>query len=320
MVLCPRLPAWWVISPALLLLLLAPACSGNQVRWKASEQLTAVTPKVVVVYPFRFRWTEPEWRTYQKGRDLVAASLADGRFLVVGPEELTVYRPEDPNVLAGSTLLPRLMELGLGPGDAVVLRVWAEERREKTSRVTYDAQGKPVGRLQQEQRLVIAHLQLVDVAAGKVLLSGRRAIPFDPLATHPDFDPLHPLTRGLGELVEAALERLEDPSVRPPQAKIELQVNPAAAAPRGGADPLEAELLQLGFFTYFDATWGPSDRKALVRAGRGARVTAVEGFRRQGRPPGGRPRRGLQRHAGHRTRDRAAPPRPGRDRSPAGAT
>ncbi len=253
------------------------ACSGAPVRWKASETLETLSPSVVVIYPFRFRWVEPKWRTYQKSRDLVSATLAEGRFLVIGPEELTVYRPEDPNVLAASTLLPRLMELGLTPKDAVVLRAWAEERREKSSRVTYDAKGRPVGRKLREERLVIVHLQVVDVAGGKILLEGHQAIPFDPMEIQPDFDPLHPLTEALGELTTAALKKLQGPGAERPASGLVLVTNPASASPRGNADPLQAELLQLGFFTYFDASWGPSDRKAMIRAGHGARVQKVSG-------------------------------------------
>ncbi|MDF1564679.1 MAG: PDZ domain-containing protein [Deltaproteobacteria bacterium] len=265
-----------LLGLALLTGLLA-ACPGTQVRWKAAEPLETLEPKVVVIYPFRFRWAEPEWRTHQKSRDLVSAALAEGRFLVVGPEELTVYRPDDPNVLAGSTLLPRLMELGLTPGEAVVLRAWAEERREKNTRLIFDQAGRPVARQQGEKRVVIAHLQLVEVEKGRILLEGHRSIPFDPLAIQPDYDPLHPLTLALRQMATEALERLEGKGHPSPGTKLVLQHNPAAAAPSGGADPLQTELLQLGFFAYFQPDWGPSDLKALERAGRGARVAALDG-------------------------------------------
>lgn len=275
-----------VLLPAVLALTLA-ACAGAPVELKVRPEARALRPRAVAVYPYQFRWDAAPWRVYEQARTVVQAALEDGRFLVVGPRELKVLRPDLDRPLAGSTVGSTLADSGLRPEEAVVLRVWAEARVASASKAAFDARGRTLGQVRSERRTYVVHAQVLQVYPGRVVLEASTRVEVDPFAPVPDWDPLAPLTRATRALTKRVLSELKPAAAPHPPLGAVLVPNAAQAfrSPSGPGtslalerlDLLEREAVELSVFRFFDPELPPARVRTYRHEPGGAMVLSVEG-------------------------------------------
>jgi hypothetical protein len=174
-----------------------------------------VRASALAIYPFGFRWPEPAYRSFELSQrliDVVLADKASDRALLLGPSELRVFRSEDDNVFAASTLGALVPKLGLRPSSVLVLRPWAEKRVHSSQKSLFDAKGKPMGASATEEVLWIGHVEVIHAAtrARWVEVSGEARA--DPFAERTDegADPAPELTALMEKLTREAVGAIRD--------------------------------------------------------------------------------------------------------------
>lgn len=278
---------------ALVALTLA-GCSGPSVRRTLDDREDLVPVRAVAVYAFGFRWDEPPHRAYGRAIQQVDEVLTSGRFLVLGPEEFTVYRPEDDDVFSATTLVGAMNERGIKPGEFAVLRGWAEKRVLTAVKQLTDAAGRPIGGVRDDQVTVVAHLDVIHPAQRRVLGSFESAEEVD-LFREPDTDPLPELTRAIRAVTRDALEALGGRLVGAATLPIPFQYawNPrpalewkgeaarSTAEAQGSLDVLDRDVARRAVFAEFDPEGDGAHGRAYDRNPQGLWVTdagEVEGL------------------------------------------
>ena len=274
----------------LIVVLAASGCSGIPIRGRVRPRARTLRPRAIAVYPYAFRFAEPPWHAWEETRAAVDAVLAHGGYLVYGPGDFQVLRRRSNDVLAATDLITPLTRDAVSTRQTVALRPWAEERVQTGAKMTYDAQGRPVGQVRTEVRTLVAHLEVISVQTGRVLLQGRAKVRLDPFADLPDWDPLRPLTRANRALVAWALGILGGGGDLPTDLGATLVENPgcafsfharpgdggsAAALARLG--PLDRDAARFAVYRYFDAELPPRRVHLYTHHAEGVMVRAVTG-------------------------------------------
>ncbi len=201
------------IAFSLLLVVLVSACAtGFKQQLQVPEDQRAVA---IAVYPFSFRWPEPAYRSFELSQRLIDTMLADdaaGGALLFGPSELRVFRAEDDNAFAASTLAPLLASAQLKPAEVLVLRPWAEKRVQSSQQTLLDSRGRAIGVAANEDVTWIGHVEVLHPATRTrwVELTGEAVS--DPFAERADegADPAPELTELMQRLTRAALEAVHE--------------------------------------------------------------------------------------------------------------
>lgn len=203
-------PTLWRFAAALFVLAAAACKSGFSSQVKVPHDLRA---SLIAVYPFGFRWPEPAYRSFELSQRLIAHVLdgAGDRARVYGPSEFQLYRAEDDNVLAATTLGRVLAEVELRPAQVVVLRPWAERRVQSSSRTLMNDKGQAVGADSQEETRYVGHVEVLHAATGEHLVEVTGEAVVDPFAARDDegADPVPELTALMEALTREALAKLE---------------------------------------------------------------------------------------------------------------
>jgi hypothetical protein len=248
------------------------ACGGPRVEVRA-RPAAPVAHRVAAVYPYAFRWEEPPFRSYQKGMDLTLLLSRQRRLLVFGPGDFQVFRHEEADPLLGSSMMAVLQARGLDPRAFLAFRGWAERRVARTTEHIEGGRGPPRVR-SSEDVTYVAHLQIVDAAAGAVLVEVEGTVAAGVPEDRPEYDPMPELTDLAGKLARAAWDELEPRLLSPrlPEPMLRVRWLPAAAldfTPSESerslreklllADPLVAEVERLAVYRYF-ARGAPPER------------------------------------------------------------
>lgn len=277
----------------LALLLGCAGCSGIPIRGTVHRRARTLRPEAIAVYPYAFRWAEPPWHAFEETRAVVDTVLARHAYLVYGPGDFHVLRPRSDDVLATTNLITPLTEDTVSTRRAVALRAWAEQRVERGAQTTFDAKGRPVGQVETEKRTLVAHLEVLSVQTGRVLLDGRARVVLDPFAELPDWDPLRPLTRANRALTRWALEVLGGGGGLPEDLGATLVENPGCAfafhaRPGDGGSPaalahlgpLDRDAARYAVYRYFDPTMAPARVHLYAHHTEGVLVRRVTGVAR----------------------------------------
>jgi len=272
---------------------LAVACQGKfQKRLTVPSDLRA---SALIVYPFRFRWDEPAYRSFELSHRLlgVAIQRVGSSVLLFGPPEFKVFRAEDDNAWAASTAVSLLPAFSIRPEEALVLRPWAEKREASSHRELLDPKGRTAAVTSSRETVLIGHLDMVHPSSQHVVvqLSGEARV--DPFSERIDeADPTPELTRLMEELTVEALAAIGD-RFRPPGSPRELGVtvafNPALAivyAEEGRPaldlqlarmSPLEAEVLRLSRVRFANPGLSDTEAAKLARLPGGLYVRSTLG-------------------------------------------
>ncbi|MFZ5470702.1 MAG: hypothetical protein ACOZIN_14820 [Myxococcota bacterium] len=216
----------------------------------------------VAVYPFGFRWDEPAYRSFELSHRLIesAKAAANDRLFFFGPSEFKVFRPQDDNAWASSSVVSRLPACGVRPERAMVLRPWAEKRVHTAQKELYDGKGRAVGMAAVQETIYLGHVEVLHPSSQKVVVELTGEAVVDPFSEVPEreFDPAPELTALMERLTTTAIQALEDhaaPLNEPKELPFTVAFNPKAAftyAEDGRPslelqiatmDPVESELL-----------------------------------------------------------------------------
>ncbi|MBX5484723.1 MAG: hypothetical protein IRZ16_23110 [Myxococcaceae bacterium] len=244
-------------------------CATASSSGPASPELAAARKakiSVIAVYPFGFRWDEPAYRSFELSGRLIQLVLDRSKHQVhvFGPGEFGLFRPDDDNVYAASTLATLLGGIGKTPGEVVVLRPWAERRTESSSRTLVDAHGKAVGHQRSEEVTYVGHVEVIHAATRQRLVELTREVVADPFAIRDDdgADPTPELTALMEALTDEALSALEPQLVlagtfaRVPGLSLDVTPELAFAYSEPGRPALDATLVKMD----------PLDRELFVTA------------------------------------------------------
>ncbi len=270
-----------LIGAVLLLALAGPACrkSGHTLRGEVPEGLSA---SAVFVYPFLFRWPEPDWRSFELSQRLIDVALAEAgeQALFFGPSEFKVYRPDDDNAWAASNAVTLLASYGVRPEQALVMRTWAERRTQSGQGELLDARGRTVGQSVLEETTWVGHVEVLHPSTRQRVLELSGQAKADPFAERTDdgADPAPELTHLMELLTRQALRELKS-HLRPPRepspAPATVALIPQSASESSEMDPLDAELLRQQRLRFANPTLEPTLLDRLMRLPAGLYVLSA---------------------------------------------
>jgi hypothetical protein len=185
------------------------ACAGAQIKWTQDDGTDALRIKAVAVMPFAYRWDEPAHRYWTRSLDLIDALIAERRFLVVGPTEFKIYKPDDDNLLAATTLAGAMMQRGVRPAEFLAVRARAERRLASGAQEVQSTSGGTARSLRNDDITLVATVELLHPHSHRILIEATASQKLDPFAERDPADP-HPELRALLQrLVHESLERLD---------------------------------------------------------------------------------------------------------------
>ena len=198
---------------ALALLTFATGCASGFRRHVAVPKDPRVT--AIAIYPFAFRWPEPAYRSFELSQRMIDAMLQDettGRALLFGPSDLRVYRAEDDNAFAASTLTTLLPTFRLKPAEVLVLRPWAEKRVQTSHQTLLDANGRAVRAAATEDVTFVGHVEILHPATRTRWVELTGEVRSDPFAERTDegADPAPELTSLMQQLTREAIDLVRD--------------------------------------------------------------------------------------------------------------
>ncbi len=199
--------------PALLAVaawLAACATTENGTFKLAVGKGTPYPTKLIAVYPVTLRYEAPAYRSYELAMDEVFATLATGRFMVLGPTEFRVLSYESDSMYASTDLAGKLAPLGLAPGNAAVLRGWVEKRETQSSKEAYDKSGRPKGHVSSADVTYVVHLELLGPDSPQPVIEGQLEVASDPFADHPAADDAPEVRQAARALTQQLFDRLGD--------------------------------------------------------------------------------------------------------------
>ncbi len=276
---------------ALLTVATATHCASRfrqHVQVPEDQRVTAIA-----VYPFSFRWAEPAYRSFELSQRLIDVMLQDktaGRSLLFGPSELRVYRADDDNAFAASTLTSILPTFRLKPDEVLVLRPWAERRVHSSQQTLLDARGKAIGVAATEDVTFVGHVEVLHPATRTRWVELTGEVRSDPFAERSDdgADPAPELTLLMEQLTLEAIavvrEQLSPRERTTPDEGFRFALSPRAALAwsDGGRatgememarmDLLDAELFQRARARFANPRLSSAQLDALVRAPAGLQV------------------------------------------------
>ncbi len=171
----------------------------------------------LAVYPFGFRWPEPAYRSFELSQRLIDVVLQDEqvarRALLFGPSDLRVFRGEDDNAFAASTLGTLLAASRLKPAEILVLRPWAEKRVQSSQRTLLNSKGKAIGAAAHEDVTWVGHVEILHPATRTRWVEITGEVVSDPFAERTDegADPAPELTLLMERLTREAIDAVRDP-------------------------------------------------------------------------------------------------------------
>ena len=200
------------MSRLLWIALVAPwACACASVQFHIQVRPgRALKVDSVAVYPMGFRWSEPAYRSFQLSQALVPLLIETERFAVFGPGEFKIYRASDDNPIAATDLADVLTRHGLPPTTVLALRPWAEKQVESDTKQAFDSTGHPVGQQRVERLSVLLHLEISHGEQKEDIAEITARVEQDPFAEREDTDPMPEVTRALQQMVELALQSLDE--------------------------------------------------------------------------------------------------------------
>ncbi|MFP2957649.1 hypothetical protein ACLEPN_07405 [Myxococcus sp. 1LA] len=218
----------------LLVAALVAACRSTPltVRGAVPESLGA---SAVLIQPFGFRWTEPDWRAVELSQRLVNVALAQAgdTALFFGPTELHVTRPgEDRDGELPRDVVATLASYGVRTDGLLVLRPWAEQRVQSGERELIDTAGYTVGQSATEVVMYVGRVEVLHPATREVVLEVFGEATVNPYADTLDegADPAPELTRLMEELTREALRGVSS-HLKPPRAPSPALATSVAWAP-----------------------------------------------------------------------------------------
>ncbi len=195
-------------------------CSGGiqKVIRPPAQQLELTT---AFVYPFGFRWEEPVYRRFELSQRLTeeAVRQTGEHFAFFGPSEFKVMRAEDNGAWVASTALPLLIGSGKRADQGVIIRPWAERRKNASVQESFDKKGKSTGMASLEETIYLGHVDVIHPSTGQVLIEVSSEVKVDPFsAEDPEdvSDPARPLTRLMGRLMHEAVTALAGQAMKRP--------------------------------------------------------------------------------------------------------
>ena len=232
----------------LLILCLAGCTAGIR---KQVTEVPGLKVRLLVVYPFGYRWPEPAYRSFELAERLVQAALLDAgdTLPLLGPGEFRVYRAEDDRAWASSDIVAQLPALHTRPEDTVILRAWAERLTESSRQEASTGAGKRVGAGVTEEVTYRGHVELVHPSTQTRLAELTAEVRVDPFAPHDDdSDPAPDLTKLMEQLTHEAVRTLapmvDRPAAPPHALTLTFLFNPEAALDfqEPGRPPLRSQL------------------------------------------------------------------------------
>ena len=229
--------------------------------------------------------------------------LAAGRFMVLGPDELTTFRHEVPETDTAfpATVMGKVAALGLTIPQVATLDTSVEKREQVGSQQRFDPQGRGAGRSRSVDVTYVVHeeLSLFDRAGhGQALVSASLELTADPFAEHPPADDTPELRRAVKSLVAEVLRRAL------PLLETRAQVNelpfaadwvpwneerfatgarPALQERLAALDPVSAEAERLIRLSYFEPDLPPDRQTRMLALPTGLLVREVpDGLRATG--------------------------------------
>ncbi len=187
-------------------------CSGGlqKIVRPPAEPLSLTT---AFVYPFDFRWEEPVYRKFELSQRLVdeAVHHSGDRFAFFGPSEFRVMRQNDNGAWVASTALPLLINSGSRADQGIVIRPWAENRKNSSAQEAFDKKGKSTGMATMEETTYFGHVDVIHPSTGQVLVEVSGEVKVDPFsgdAADDSSDPARPLTKLMAALLAEALDAI----------------------------------------------------------------------------------------------------------------
>ena len=229
------------LTLSLLVLALGTACSSG-VHKVVRPPAAPLELTTAFVYPFEFKWEEPVYRRFELSQRLVEEAVRQGgeQFAFFGPSEFKVMRQNDNGAWVASTALPLLIGSGQRADQGVVIRPWAERRKNSSMQETFDKKGKATGMATMEETIYLGHLDVVHPSSGQVLVEVSSEVKVDPFSadlSEDGSDPARPLTKLMAGLLVEALGAVKHLALkRPVRPELGLTV---ALTPQATLDYLE---------------------------------------------------------------------------------
>jgi hypothetical protein len=167
------------------------------------------------VYPFDYRWDEPVYRKFELGQRLTEEAVKAGgeQFAFYGPSEFKVMKPNDNGAWVATTALPLLVGAGRRADQGVIIRSWAERRKNSSVQEAFDKKGKSKGMATMEETTYLGHVEVVHPSTQQVLIEVSSEVKVDPFAATgeegtDESDPAKELTKQMGALIAEAVKAL----------------------------------------------------------------------------------------------------------------
>lgn len=249
--------------------LLVSCQSRIQRRGEVPPQLEC---SALIVYPFRFLWSEAPYRQEEMAQRLlrVAAEEVKGQAFLFGPPEFSVFHIDEPAPSwLGSDALQLLPPYAIPPEHGLVLRASADLRVASGQHELLNAKGKAEKRMAHEERSYVGRVEIVHPSSSQVLLELEDTVTVDPFAerAEDEADPAPELTALMERLAHAALREFKDRWRAPKEPLAPLaQVTtlPSHEKATEGLDLLDAELLRHRRLRFANPEMGVSEADQLV--------------------------------------------------------
>ncbi len=274
------------ILPALFLS--AFGCSSAiKVDMRPGERLPV---EAVAIFPVRFRWDEPAYRSFELSQMLTLQAMESGRYAVFGPGEFKLVSAASDNPFLGSDFALGLADRGLSPMKAIVFRPSVERRTQSEVKQVFDDQGRPKGNARVELSSVLVRLEIFHSASRELIaeITGRAEL--DPFAERDPSDPTPELTALLSRMMKAALREVAERAPGSPQERepgfsyrwcpksaLEFSVDgkPPLSASLERMDALEQDVAAEARLRFFYPKLDDRDLARLKRSPAGLFVTRV---------------------------------------------